>query len=89
MSQEKIIFIFTSKRTSELAKFLLSLSLAAVVCKFGTERTRQIVPSFYTLSSVTPSSDEDLLGTKMWHAVVKIFHNKNSYFSRLVTIAVQ
>jgi len=65
MSQEKIIFIFTSKRTSELTKLLLSLSLAAVVYKFGTERTRQTVPFFYKLRSVTPSSDEDLLGPKM------------------------
>ena len=65
MSQEKIIFIFTSTRMSELTKLLLSLSLAVVVYEFGTDHKRQIVPFFYILSFVTPSSDDDLLGRKM------------------------
>jgi len=65
MSQEKIIFIFTSTRTSELTKLHVSLSLAVVIYKSGIERKRQIVPFFYILSFVTPSSDDDFLGRKM------------------------
>jgi hypothetical protein len=65
MSQEEIIFIFTSTRTSELTKTLLSLSLALVVYEFGNGGKSQLVPFFYILSFVTPSSDDDLLGRNM------------------------
>jgi hypothetical protein len=65
MCQEKIISIFTSARTSALTKMLLSLSLFLVVYEFGNDRKSQVVPFFYILSFVTPSSDDDLLGRKM------------------------